>query len=67
MNRSNVLWLRSGSRANIRISLRFEKENPLSEVSVGNVEPGMRDLPTAEGCRVEGVRNPALPPAGVMG
>ena len=61
------LWLLTGSRVNIRLSLRLEKENPLSEESGWKVVPVMHDLLTAEGCRVKGVQNPALPLAGVIG
>ena len=67
MNRSNGLWLRTGSRANIRLSLRFEKENPLSEESVWKVVPVIHDLATAESWGVKGVQNPAPPLAGAIG
>ena len=63
----NGLWLLTGSRVNIRLSLRFEKENPLSEESVRNVVAVMHDLPTAEGCSVKDVQNPAMPIAGAIG
>ena len=39
----------------------------MSEESVWNVVPLMRDLLTAEGCSVKGVQNPALPLAGAIG
>ena len=39
----------------------------MSEESAGNVVVVMHDLPTAEGCSVKGVQNPALPLAGAIG
>ena len=45
----------------------LKRRNHLSEESVRNVVPVLHGLPTAEGCGVKRVRNPALPCAGAIG
>ena len=61
------LWLLTGSRVNIRLSLRFEKENPLSDEPVVNDAPVLHGLPAAAGSGIKDVQTPALPLAQAIG